>query len=70
MKVEIKNSPRKNKKIFQNLVHFTGCVFSLEITSTRALVTFFPVYLVNHKLPKCLGVIIVIEYLRIFIVIP
>lgn len=68
MKVEIKNSPRKKQKVFQNLVHFTGDVFSLEITDTRALATFFPVpvYLVNHNLQKCLFLIFKSNCHRVF----
>lgn len=65
MKVAIKNSVSGKQKVLQNLVYFTGCVFSLE-----KLVNFFPVYFVNHILQKCLSVIIALQYLRIFIAPP
>lgn len=73
MKVEIKNSLSEKQKILQNLVHYLLCISNRkEITSTRALVNFFPVpvYLLNHNLQKCLSAITAIEYLRIFIVLP
>lgn len=70
MKVKIMNLLNEKQKILQNLVHFTGHVFSIEITNIRSFLNFFPIagYLLNYYLQKCLSVTTAVEYLRIFIV--